>query len=137
MYDALINSKSVVSVNINGLAASAASFLAQAASPGKLKISEPGRMMIHDAQGIGIGGPADMQEYTDLLHSVSNDIAGIYAKRAGGETKAWRKAMSATTWYNSQQAIDNKLADSTIGNKGPDNRTKLIQARNRVLVGGK
>ncbi len=136
MYDALVNSSSEVSVTINGLAASAASFLSQAASPGKLKIAEPGRMMIHDAQGIGMGGPAEMQEYTDLLHSVSDDISKIYAKRAGGEPKAWRKAMTATTWYNSSQAVDSGLADgiTTENSKGPDNRTRLIQARARVLT---
>jgi ATP-dependent protease ClpP protease subunit len=136
MYDSLITSGSQVSVTINGMAASAASFLSQAASPGKLKIAEPGRMMIHDAQGIGIGGPAEMQEYTDLLNSVSDDISRIYANRAGGEPKAWRKAMTATTWYNSEQAISNKLADSitTEKKKGPDNRTRLITARARVLT---
>lgn len=139
MYDALINSGSEISVTVNGLAASAASFIAQAASPEKLKIAEPGRMMIHDAQGVGIGSPAEMQEYTDLLHSVSDDISRIYAKRAGGEPKAWRKAMSATTWYNSSEAVDSKLADSVTNNAPTnlDNRTRLIQARARVLLGGK
>lgn len=134
MYDVLINSTSKVHVKISGLAASAASFLAMAGDT--VEIAEAGRMMIHDAQGIGIGSPADLREYADLMDSVSNDIAGIYAKRAGGKPTAWRSAMTATTWYNSYQAVDSKLADSVSkGNKeGPDNRTRLIQARARVLT---
>lgn len=135
MYESLVNSASKVNVEIHGLAASAASFLAM--SGDTVKISEAGRMMVHDAQGIGIGSPADMREYADLLDSISDDIAGIYAKRTKSSAKSWRKAMNATTWYNSSQAIDLKLADGVINksNKkdGPDNRTRLIQARARVL----
>lgn len=139
MYDALSNSVANVNVEINGLAASAASFLAMAGN--SVRIADAGRMMMHDAQGIAMGGPDDMREYGDLLESVSNDIAGIYAKRAGGKPEAWRSAMKATTWYNSSQAIDSKLADGLTSStkEGPDNRTRLIQARARVLIslGGK
>lgn len=134
MYEALVNSPAKVNVEITGIAASAASFLAM--SGDTVKIAEAGRMMIHDAQGIVIGSPADMREGADLLDSVSNDIAGIYAKRAGGKPASWRTAMSATTWYNSSQAVDSKLVDSITSspNKGPDNATRLIQARARVLT---
>jgi ATP-dependent protease ClpP protease subunit len=136
MYDALLNAPQRVNVEINGIAASAASFLAMAGD--SVKIAKPGRMMIHDAQGVAAGSPADFREYADLLDNVSNDIAGIYAKRAGGSPKAWRSAMSATTWYSSSQAIDSKLADGLTGSEknSPDNRTKLIQARFNSLKKG-
>jgi ATP-dependent protease ClpP protease subunit len=133
MYEALKASPATVNVHIDGLAASAASFLSQAGD--SIEISSAGRMMIHDAQGIGMGSPADMREYADLLDAVSNDIAGIYAGRAGGKPAAWRTAMSATTWYSAQQAVDAKLVDRVTGsNNGPDNRTRLIQARFRALA---
>jgi ATP-dependent protease ClpP protease subunit len=137
MYDSLVNSPATVNVSIMGLAASAASLLAM--SGDKIKITEAGRMMVHDAQGIGIGSPADMREYADMLDNTSNDIAGIYASRAGGKPAAWRSAMTATTWYSSSQAVDSKLADEVSKNKtqGPDNRTRLIQARARVLTNTK
>lgn len=138
MYEALKSHPATVNMHIDGLAASAASFLSQAGD--SVNIAQAGRMMIHDAQGVGIGSPADMREYADLLDAVSDDIAGIYAGRAGGKPAAWRTAMTATTWYSSQQAVDAKLADR-IANKtgGPDNRTRLIQARQRALTsqGGK
>ncbi len=135
MYDSLLSASQRVHVVINGLAASAASFLAMAGDT--VKITEAGRMMIHDAQGVGVGSPADMREYADLLDSVSDDISGIYARRAGGDPKTWRKSMSKTTWYNSTQAIDAGLADElTTAKKGPDNRTRLIQARMASLKKG-
>jgi ATP-dependent protease ClpP protease subunit len=93
-------------------------------------------MMIHDAQGVGIGSPAELREYADLLDEVSSDISGFYADRAGGKPAAWRAAMTATTWYSAQQAVDAKLADRIAGTttSGPDNRSRLITARHRALT---
>jgi ATP-dependent protease ClpP protease subunit len=136
MFEALQESPARVDVHVDGLAASAASFLAMAGDT--VEIAKAGRMMIHDAQGVGIGGPADLREFADLLDEVSNDIAGYYAERAGGTPAAWRKTMSATTWYSAAQAVDAKLADRVSGGKkqddGPDNRTRLITARHRALT---
>lgn len=135
MYEALKASPAAVNVHIDGLAASAASFLAMAGD--SVDIAKAGRMMIHDAQGIGIGGPADMREYADMLDEVSNDISGFYADRAGGKPAAWRTAMSATTWYSAEQAVTHGLADR-IANQtaGPDNRTRLIRARAAITLRG-
>lgn len=135
MFEALQESGARVDVHIDGLAASAASFLAMAGD--SVEIAKAGRMMIHDAQGVGVGGPADMREYADLLDAVSDDISGYYAERAGGTAASWRKAMTATTWYSAQQSVDAKLADRVSGGKkteSPDNRTRLITARHRVLT---
>jgi ATP-dependent protease ClpP protease subunit len=133
MYEALKAHPATVNVHVDGLAASAASFLAQAGDT--IDIATAGRMMIHDAQGVGIGSPADMREYADLLDAVSDDISGIYAARAGGKPGAWRSAMTATTWYSASEAVDAGLADRVTGsNDGPDNRTRLIQARHRALA---
>lgn len=133
MYEALKAHPATVNVHIDGMAASAASFLAQAGD--SIDISAAGRVMIHDAQGVGIGSPADMREYADLLDAVSDDIAGIYADRTGGKAKAWRTAMQATTWYSATQAVDAGLADRVASKtSGPDNRTRLIQARHRALA---
>lgn len=134
MYEALQAHAATVDVHIDGLAASAASFLAMAGD--SIEIARGGRMMIHDAQGVGIGSPADMREYADLLDAVSNDISGYYAGRAGGKPTAWRTAMTATTWYSATDAVDAGLADRVSGSTsdGPDNRTRLITARVRALA---
>ncbi len=134
MYEALLTHPAKVTAHIDGIAASAASFLALAGDT--VKIARAGRVMIHDAQIIAMGSPAELREAADLADGVSNDIASIYADRAGGKPAAWRTAMTATTWYSSQQAVDAHLAHSiTTGTTdGPDNRTRLIQARHRALT---
>jgi len=137
MFEAVKAHPAQVAVRVDGLAASAASFLAMAGD--SVEIAKGGRMMIHDAQGIGIGGPADMREYADLLDAVSDDISVYYADRAGGDASAWRAAMSATTWYSASESVDAGLADRVSGGgqgAPEDRRSQMIRARARVHLRG-
>jgi ATP-dependent protease ClpP protease subunit len=142
MYEALLHHPATVHTHIDGLAASAASFLALAGD--QVHIARAGRVMIHDVQGIAYGSPAEIHAAADLANSVSDDIAGIYAERAGGKPAAWRKAMTATTWYSAQQAVDAGLANEVAGGEpvrtttksGASNRSRLIKARAAVALGG-
>lgn len=147
MYEALKSHPARVVARVDGLAASAASFLVQAAD--ERVMATGSRMMIHDAQGIAMGSPADVRDQLDLLESVSNDIAGIYAERAGGKAATWRAAMSATTRYSAHQAVDVGLADRVSTRTGgpdgpPDRKTagpanlagRLLRARAAVALGG-
>lgn len=141
MYEAVKAHPATVTARIDGLAASAASFLAMAGD--KVEIAKGGRMMIHDAQGIAMGSPADFREYADLLDGVSDDISQYYADHAGGKPADWRASMTATTWYNASQTVEAGLADRVSGSE-PDNKTssrttnrsRLIKARARVTLGG-
>ena len=89
IYNALCNHPATITTYIDGLGASAASFIAQAGSV--VNIARNGTMMIHDAEGICIGNCADMQEMADLLDRASNNIADIYAQRSRTVLQ-WRKA---------------------------------------------
>lgn len=138
MYEAVRSHPAAVTTRIDGLAASAGSFLALAGDD--VEIARGARMMIHDAQMLALGSPADLREAADLGDEVSNDIASIYADRAGGKAADWRAAMTATTWYSAQQAVDAGLAGRVTG--GDTNsaaahvRSQLIRARARVTLGG-
>jgi ATP-dependent protease ClpP protease subunit len=113
---------------IDGYAASAASFVALAASPydatadtGGVRIADNAVMMIHDGMGIAIGTADDMRDVADLLDMLSDTIAGIYAARAGGTAQDWRDQMrEGDTWYNAQQAKDAGLADLVVGQPIPE-----------------
>lgn len=98
-----------VDVIVDGLAASAASFIAMAGDT--VTVMPNAELMIHDASGLCIGNPADMTEMASLLNHVSDNIASIYAGRAGGTVADWRTAMQAETWYSAQEAVDAGLAD--------------------------
>lgn len=108
---------------IDGYAASAASFVALAASPydaqadtGGVRIAKNAVMMIHDGMGFAMGTADDMRDVADLLDMLSDTIAGIYADRAGGTAEDWRDIMrNGDTWYNSAQALESKLVDLVVG----------------------
>jgi ATP-dependent Clp endopeptidase proteolytic subunit ClpP len=110
-----------VVVVVDGLAASAASFIATGAD--ETVMSPNSQLMIHDAWGICMGPAADMSEMAGLLDKVSNNIADIYARKSGGDAKTWRKAMKAETWYDADEAVTAGLADRV--DEGP-----AVEAKN-------
>src|SRR3546814_19069329 len=61
-----------------------------------------------------------MQEMADLLEKTSDNIAAVYAQRAGGTPEEWRTAMRAETWYSDQEAVDAGLANEVVGAEDED-----------------
>jgi ATP-dependent Clp endopeptidase proteolytic subunit ClpP len=118
IYNAILNHRANVTVYIDGLAASAASFIAMAGD--QVKIARNAQMMIHDASGLCIGNSADMRELAEMLDKVSDNIADIYAERTGGTVADWREAMRAETWYTANEAVEAGLADEVYKRRGDD-----------------
>lgn len=98
-----------VVAHVDGIAASAASFVAMGAD--EVVMSRNAELMIHDAWGYAMGNAEDMTKMAEDLGRVSQNIAEIYAGRAGGDPADWRNAMVAETWYSAQEAVDAGLAD--------------------------
>jgi ATP-dependent protease ClpP protease subunit len=109
IYNALKTHKANVLVQVEGIAASAASFIAQAGD--EVVMMDGAMMMIHDASGIVLGNAQDMRDTADVLDKVSNNIAKIYAKRAGEDQNFWRELMKQEVWYDSAEAVTAGLAD--------------------------
>jgi ATP-dependent protease ClpP protease subunit len=109
IYNAIRTHPAKVTTYVMGLAASAASFIAMAAD--RVVMRKHSQMMIHDAQGVGLGNSQVMKDLADLLERQSDNIAGIYADRAGGDVADWREAMRKETWYSDTEAVDAGLAD--------------------------
>ncbi|MDQ7910250.1 Clp protease ClpP [Phytohabitans sp. ZYX-F-186] len=122
IHAALVNHPAHVVAIVDGLAASAASFIAMAGD--EIEVEKAGRLMIHDASGGCLGNAKDMREMADLLDSLSQTIAEIYADRAGGTVEEWREAMLAETWFTAAEAVEKGLADRVAGDDSdePDNK---------------
>jgi ATP-dependent protease ClpP protease subunit len=137
IYSALLNHAATVDVTVDGVAASAASFVAMAGDT--VGVEKPATMMIHDAWGLAIGNAADLREVADVLDQLSDQIAGIYADHAGGTAETWRTRMQAETWYTAAQAVEAGLADRVLNDTKPadpeDRAGQLIRARARVTLG--
>ena len=109
--------RGTVHVVVDGLAASAASFIAQAASPSHLEMAPHSQMMIHDGFAMGIGNAADMRELSAQLDKASDNIASIYAERSGKPAAFWREKMRAETWLSDAEAVEIGLADRIQGDE--------------------
>lgn len=125
IYEALRRHPANVTAFIDGIAASAASFVVMAAD--RIVMAAHAKMMIHDAHGIAMGNARDMRSMADLLDSLSDTIADIYAERSGKTREDWRAAMQAAeggpdgTWYDAKAAVKAKLADEMVGGDVPGN----------------
>lgn len=117
IYEALAGRDGTVSVTVDSLAASIASVIAMAASPGQLTMGRNATMMIHEGWGMCIGSASDMQESAAVLDKLSGTIAGIYADRTGKPADDWRAAMRTETWYDAEEAVAAGLADQIAAKK--------------------
>ena len=115
IYNSLKQHPATVNVTVDGLAASTASFIAQAGD--RIIMAKSATMMIHEPYGMAVGNSETMQKMAESLGKIGDTIAGIYADRAGGTEAEWRAAMLEETWYRAQEAIDAGLADEVLAGK--------------------
>jgi ATP-dependent protease ClpP protease subunit len=118
IYNALRDHPASVHAFIPGLAASIGTVIAMGADA--VTIAPHARMMIHDAWAMAMGNAEDMGRMSERLNATSDNIASIYAEKAGGTQESWRALMRAETWYTDQQAVDAGLAD-TVGRANDQN----------------
>lgn len=113
MRNALKRHSARVVATVDALAASAASFLLTGAD--EVVMGQNTELMIHDALRITLGNAEDHRGGANDLDRVSDNIASMYASRAGGDAADWRALMIAETWYTAQEAVDAGLADRVEG----------------------
>lgn len=108
IYNALVKHSANVTVYVDSLAASGASIIAMAGDEIVMMVGS--QMMIHDASGVEMGNAEMMREMATFLDKQSDNIASVYAAKAGGEAKEWRAMMKAETWMMAEEAVDLGLA---------------------------
>lgn len=119
-----------VTVNVVGLAASAASVIAMAGD--KINIAESGFFMIHNAWTLAIGNKNDMRQVGDMLSKFDDSMAMLYAKKTGKTEKEIRKMMDDETWIQGSNAVDMNFAHALLGSDKIDKEEDLEYANNAV-----
>ena len=109
MMTALANHDGKVTAHVDGVAASAASFLLAAAD--EVRMSSAAFIMIHDASTVAWGNSAQIRETAEWLDMIDGQLASIYAKRGTKTEAEYREAMDETTWFNAEKAVEWGLAD--------------------------
>ena len=113
--NALAQHPAMITTRVDGIAASAASVVFVAGDV--REVCEGAQVMVHDASVNVAGNPRDLRELADWLDDQSQNVAAIYARKAGGTAEAWRERMQSETWMFAPEAVEMKLANSIYVNK--------------------
>lgn len=112
IYNMLLDYPGHVRVNIDGIAASAASVIAMAAST--VAMSPVSMMMIHNPATLAIGDESELGRAIDMLASVKESIINAYQLKTGMSRANLSKLMDAETWMDARAALDLGFADTLI-----------------------
>lgn len=111
-----------VTVNVMGLAASAASVIAMAGD--EILMGEGSFLMIHNAWAVAIGNRHDMQQAAEHLAPFDAAMADVYAARAGITTEEAARLMDKETWIGANQAIEEGFATGMVDSASITHDTK-------------
>lgn len=109
IYTLLKKYSGKVTVNIEGLAASAASVIAMAGD--QINISPTAQIMIHKAWGTIDGNSDDFAHQATVLNGIDESIAAAYEAKTGMKQTDLLHLMSQETWLTAQEAVDKGFAD--------------------------
>lgn len=116
IYNRMKQFTGTITTVVDGLAASAASIIAQGATTGHRKVCNGSLTMIHGASTMLFGyyNVSNMKDVIKQVTAVDKSIAEIYTKCTGIEADKVRAMMTATTWMTSQEAVENRFADEIV-----------------------
>ncbi|OSZ41355.1 peptidase [Alcaligenes faecalis] len=97
-----------VTVQVMGLAASAASVIAMAGD--EILMGDGAFLMIHNAWAIAIGNRHDMVAASEQLAPFDAAMADVYAARSGMTSAQTAALMDKETWINASQAVEDGFA---------------------------
>jgi HK97 family phage major capsid protein len=112
IYNILKQHAASVSVYIDGLAASIASVVAMAGD--EILIADNALIMVHNPSTFTVGYAEDLRKTADLLDKIGGTIIGVYAKRTKQDESKIKDLMTAETWMNAEEAVQNGFADQIV-----------------------
>ena len=109
IYTMLKASGKRIVVNVQGLAASAASVISMAGDT--VRISPTAQIMIHKASTGIRGNSDDLEHQSAVLNSIDESIALAYEMKTGLKQTELLDLMAKETWLNAKTAVDKGFAD--------------------------
>ncbi|MES2972396.1 MAG: head maturation protease, ClpP-related [Pseudomonadota bacterium] len=108
--------------HIDGVAASAATYLALACS--EVRMTDGGLFMVHNSWTFAYGNKDELRATADLLEKIDGTIAADYRKKTGASEAQVKTWMDAETWFTAQEALDAKFIDAIEANSQADDKTE-------------
>ena len=112
IHNALKRHEGTVTVWIDGIAASAASYVAMAGD--EIVMPENAFLMIHDPAGLVMGTAEDMRAMAEALDKVKGSLVSGYDAKSGRTPEEVSALMAAETWFDASDAVAQGFADRLI-----------------------
>ena len=112
IHNALKRHEGTVTVWIDGIAASAASYVAMAGD--EIVMPENAFLMIHDPAGLVMGTAEDMRAMAEALDKVKGSLVSGYAAKSGRTPEEVSALMASETWFDASDAVAQGFADRLI-----------------------
>lgn len=110
IYNIIASQREKVSVEVIGLAASAASVIALAGST--LTMDEGAMLMIHNVWSWSMGNADDFRKMADDLDKISDQLLNIYEAHSDLSAEEIKAFMDKETWFDADEAIEYGFAQS-------------------------
>lgn len=130
IYTMLKSSGKNIVVNIQGLAASAASVIAMAGNT--VNISPTAQLMIHKASVVGTGNADDFEHEAKVLNGIDESIASAYELKTGMKQEDLLQMMASETWLNAKEAVDKGFADNIMFSNDDNEEIVITNSINHI-----
>ncbi len=113
MFGALKRYSGKVTMHVDGLAASAASYLIMAGH--RIKMAENAMVMIHEPYSIAKGTASQLEGRVTMLRKITGTVVDAYSKRTGQSPDDVLSMMAAETWLDARESLEKGFADEIVG----------------------
>ena len=126
IYETLTSLDATIVTRCYGYTASAATIIAQAATPGCREIAASALYLIHMSSSMVEGNSTDLAERIELLEKSDERIASLYALRSGLSKESFVALMGENggrgRWLSPEEVVEAGLADMIIGQEADEKR---------------
>lgn len=109
IYNYLKNHPSNITVEVTGVAASAATFIVAGAD--KAIMNTGTSFMIHEASPFAWGNKAELKKVLNALETIDDSIIAIYTEKTGQTTEQLNEWMEEEKWFTAEEAVKYGFAD--------------------------
>ncbi|HBM6101850.1 TPA: Clp protease ClpP [Enterococcus faecium] len=125
IYNYLKDHPSNITVEVTGLAASAATFIVAGANDVIMNVGTS--LMIHEASTFAWGNKQDIQKTLNALETIDDSILAIYSDKTGQSVDKLREWMNEEKWFTADEAVKYGFANS-VKREEPQNEPQNIAA---------
>ena len=129
IYNYLKNHPSKITVEVTGIAASAATFISSGADT--VIMNTGTTLMIHEASTYAWGNKGDIQKTLNKLEVVDESIISVYAEKTGQSSEQIARWMKEEKFFTAEEAVKYGFADATKAEnqkQDTENMRAMIQA---------